>query len=697
MQKIKKKKEKPKVKNKDENFDYMKSNKDKLENILKDKSILPSIFDLVNRTHKIVIHSYQFLKLYFIYLYNNHIPFPKLDKEYICDVFKVVTQRISNKGGYTEHNMPLQLQTLTNFYNTHYINTICDNEVIYYDKLSYILAYEAIDMITNIENNIKEHFISHLSKYVNYVFDIKNKSNEITKNYTDKELRKEKHKELYNEIYKVKNDLLRFDEVLYSDSKYHTWILQTRNQLYGNKIFLENSVYYDIEVNTQDYIKPLFYIARKFENMNEEIELYNASIDLLNIDEENKKKKKKQVIRLFNILPLRTNIIPKHICIDTCALISNFVGNTKENLKNYKKYDNQFTFWNTYFKLNQRVFKKNKYAFHYMIYTDGVSVSINFIRVDNNGIALKKTVKNKKCSEDENIEYIEKVELNDEIKSKNVVCIDPNLSDLIYCGSKNKNNELITFRYTQNQRRLESRNKKYNQLTDELNKNSKIDEISIKEYETILSNLNSKISNYDEFYNYVIEKNHINLLLYTHYEQYIFRKLKLNRYINTQKSESKMMKNFEKKFGSNKDVIIVMGDYDKENNHMKGKEPTICKRFRRIFRNYGYKTYLINEYKTSKLCNCCHNELEKFMINKSKKPKLKKENKDELVHGLLRCKSVKHQCEIIHNRDKNAVQNMLNIVTSIFNTGKRLEKFCRKAFQFHTCFTASTNQIFITN
>ena len=32
---------------------------------------------------------------------------------------------------------------------------------------------------------------------------------------------------------------------------------------------------------------------------------------------------------------------------------------------------------------------------------------------------------------------------------------------------------------------------------------------------------------------------------------------------------------------------------------------------------------------------------------------------------------------LIHNRDKNAMQNMLNIVKEIFNTGKRPEAFCR--------------------
>ena len=49
----------------------------------------------------------------------------------------------------------------------------------------------------------------------------------------------------------------------------------------------------------------------------------------------------------------------------------------------------------------------------------------------------------------------------------------------------------------------------------------------------------------------------------------------------------------------------------------------------------------------------------------------------ESVHGILRCQSVKHKSEIYHNRDKNAVQNMLNIVKSIFDTGLRPELFCR--------------------
>jgi len=657
---------KPKVKEKkndDENFDYMKTNKDNINNMIKDNTILPIINDLVARTNKIVIHAYQFIKLYCIHQYENNIQFPVIDKEFICDVFKVLTIRKCNSGGYTENNMPTQLKGLTTFYKTHYANTISNNETIYYDKLSYVLPYEAIDMVTNINNNIQEHFIDHLNKYVNIVFSIKEKSAQITKENKDKIIRKELHKNLYDEIGKVKNDLIHFTDFT-SDIIYHDWIREQKNILFPNKNgFDKDSIHYDLKSNTQDYLISMFHISNELEKLNE-----------VRIQKEEKQ------IRLFNVLPLRTNIVGKNICIDTCALISNFLGDepTSTHLKDYKKGNNQYNLWNRFFKLNKRVFKKGqKYTFSFIIRTDGVSGCSLFVRTDIDGKPLKKTNKNKKCSEEVNTDYIEKTELTDELKKMKVVCADPNHADLIYCGAKDEDGNLQTFRYTQNQRRLETRLKKYNKIIDNMNKETKIKDHTIKEIETILSNYNSKTCKYNKFMEYCVEKNNINYKLYDHYEQRLFRKLKLNRFTNTQKSELKMVKNFSNKFGNPEKTIFVMGDYDKGDYHMKGLEPVICKKFRRIFKNAGYKTFLVNEFRTSKLCNCCHTELEHFLERPSQKPKYKKENKTEICHGLLRCQSVKHNCEIIHNRDKNAVQNMLNIVSSVFDTGKRPDAFCR--------------------
>ena len=664
-----KKPKKVKEKKKDEdNFDFMKTNKDNINNIIKDKSILPIINDLVNRTNKIVIRAYQFIKLYCIFCYDNHIPFPLIDKDFICDVFKVITQRKSNRGGYTDKTMPDKLRLLYDFYNQYYIKTIVINEIIYYDNLPYILAYEAIDMTTNINNNIQEHFIDHLNKYVNLTFQVKEKSAEITKNNKDKVVRKELHKQLYDEFNKVKKDLISFEEPK-SEEKYHSWIREQRNHLYPNKTTFDNdNIYYDLKSNTQDYLVSMFYLSRQFELLNDEIVRNNEINDI-----------KKKQIRLFQVLPLRTNIIGKNICIDTCGLISNFLRDESSYpiLQTYKKENKYFDLWNRFFKLNKRTFKKGqKYTFSFMIRTDGVSCCALFIRLGANGKPLPKTIENKKCCEEVNTDYIEKTEITDELRKMKVVCIDPNMSDLIYCGSKDENGKLQTFRYTQNQRRLETRMKKYSKIRDNVSKETVIENQPIKEIETKLKDYNSKTTNYEKFKEYCIEKNKVNSKLFNHYQQEFYKKFRLNAFTNSQKSERKMIQNFSKKFGNPENTIYVMGDYDKGSYHMKGVEPAICKKFRRIFKNAGYKTFLVNEYKTSMLCNCCHNELETFKERTSKKPKRKGET--EICHGLLRCQSVKPKCEIIHNRDKNAVQNMLEIVNSVFTLGKRPDVFCRE-------------------
>ena len=664
----KKKKKDDNIKDEFEKFDFMKTVKNNINNVIKDKSILPIINDLVIRTNKIVIHSCKFIKLYCIYLYENDLEFPLIDKNFICDVFKVITKRKDNRGATPEKDYSEMLKNLYKFYNKNYINTIYDNEIIYYDKLSYILAYEAIDIEKNINNNIKEHFITRLNQFVNYSFNLQEQKDEIKK-IKDKELRKEKYKSLSFEFKKLKDDLVSLTDELTSNEKYHNWIKEHKIHIVPNKTnFDKDSIYYDLHSNTKDYLKSFIYINIQLEKLNDKL---LEGISTEDID-------KVKQIKLFNVLPLRSNIIPKNICIDTCALISNFLGDesTTKHFHNYKKEDNQFKLWNRFFKLDNKIFKKNKYVFNYMIRTDGISIGLLFIRLDNNGIPLKYNNPNNKP--EENTKYIEKEIITDELRSKKIVCIDPNHSDLIYCGSKDENDKLQTFRYTQNQRRLETRTKKYNKIIEEVNKTTFINGNNIKEIESVLSNHNKKTCHYEKFKNYLIEKNKLNLLLFSHYEKTFFRKFKLNRYINTQKSESKMIKNFTKKFGEPNDIIIAMGDYDKGNNNMNGLEPTICKKFRNIFKNAGFRTYLVNEFRTSKLCNCCHHEIEPFMIRQSNKPNDIKVNKKITINGLLSHQEDKQKCEIIHNRDKNAVQNMLNIVKNIFFTiGKRPDIFTR--------------------
>ena len=60
-------------------------------------------------------------------------------------------------------------------------------------------------------------------------------------------------------------------------------------------------------------------------------------------------------------------------------------------------------------------------------------------------------------------------------------------------------------------------------------------------------------------------------------------------------------------------------------NFYERKRISNFKKFRRIFKNTGYKTYLVNEFITSKLYNHCREEIKPFLERKSNKPKLIKD------------------------------------------------------------------------
>ena len=178
-------------------------------------------------------------------------------------------------------------------------------------------------------------------------------------------------------------------------------------------------------------------------------------------------------------------------------------------------------------------------------------------------------------------QYIDELKNKDykELKNKKIVAIDPNMCDLLYCVDGD-NKERNFFRYTQNQRRKETKYKKYRNIILQL-KDKKVIEL-----ETELSKYNRKTLDYNEFKKYIKKKNEINIKLFKFYENYIFRKLKLNSYMNRLKSEQQLINRFKKIFGEPKDTIVCIGDW-KQRKHRKFKEPTKGIGFRKMFRKSG--------------------------------------------------------------------------------------------------------------
>ena len=168
-------------------------------------------------------------------------------------------------------------------------------------------------------------------------------------------------------------------------------------------------------------------------------------------------------------------------------------------------------------------------------------------------------------------------------------------------------------------------------------------------------------------------------MLYDHYKQFIYRKLKWNTFINKRRSEDKMMNKFKKKMGQPEDVLLILGDYS--DNGFKGKEPSMTKGIRKIFKRHGYYPYLLDEYNTSKKSSCCMGgEMENFLPRPSIEILEEEngtchiiENKDLLIWKLVRCTI----CKSIHNRDHNATKNMMIITKSILEGTGRPKEYQR--------------------
>ena len=120
------------------------------------------------------------------------------------------------------------------------------------------------------------------------------------------------------------------------------------------------------------------------------------------------------------------------------------------------------------------------------------------------------------------------------------------MSDLLYCANEDASEQ---FRYTQNQRRQETKKKKYDQIIQNAKNHEYVEGRSITQWETELSRHSHKTVLFEGFKAYVQAKLLVNSKIETFYKARIYRKLKLNRFWNTRKSEQKMLHRLAQKFG----------------------------------------------------------------------------------------------------------------------------------------------------
>jgi hypothetical protein len=662
--------------------------KTRLKNIIKDGNILNDINTAVITVNNIVIHIYQFIKLYFLYLYDHNLKFPIIDLKFIHYIGRTVSNKGSSRGK-TKPATKKKLDELKTFYNEHYLPTFNKDLIPSSYKLRNILQYEETDILKNINNMISLTYFDKIKKLVKLLF------------YDKDDKKKTRH--IYNYLIDI-NDVEMKNLDSYEEC--HNWIRNNKYKIIPEKNhYNKDNIYYDIKANPNDYLSNIFYVCRYIEKI-------SLTTECTFVDcKDNCKHTYKH--KIYSPLPLRTNLKPKYITLDTIGIVNKLLKNGSKYQKNINK--NKDRIWNIILHLNKKIFRKRRYRFDYMIKTDGIGCSINFfpkniekinksnayrhlaharlvstrwldlkssersepsvsemsLAYSNKYTKGKKKTKKKKRSE----LYLNEVKIDDSIQNKNIVGIDVGKNNLLYCVDKKSinGNQKNILRYTRKQRGYELQNKKYNRHINQLKKENVI----IKNIESLLSSMSNKTSYFENYKWCITERNKYLPELLKFYEQERVRVYKWFKYINTQRSEQQFIKRFKQKFGNPKNTIIAIGDYGQK-HQMPFIEPTKGIGFRSMFRRYGYKVYLIDEYNTSKKCHWCNDSItKKFMktmvVNKYGK-------KEILLNSLLRCtneKCIEGYKNRIFNRDLNGALNILEIAKTFIEDEYRPFKFCR--------------------
>jgi len=567
------------------------------------KEVQPVITNLVFEMNDLMIHSYQFIRLYVLKCYNDNQPLPEINEKFILYCIKVLGEKTNTGRKEKDTSM---LDTLQEFYDKEYQPLLNHKKTPLKNK-SNMLPYLATQLHTSLSNNTQEHFIQHFLRFINKTTKV------ITE---DKAI-----------LFKFKKDILECNEE--TNAMFDDWKTTHLPNILPENI--KKSVHYDVKVKPFYYLKGMLYMNNVLEN------------------EEHK---------LFQPLPLRNNIIPKHIILDTACIVNLFSleGKTKTELFKAIK-ENQYDVWNNLLNLQHKTFKNKHYQFHYQLQTDGIGCSLLFIRKDLKDKKWGSKVPTLQEQEFHNIEDLS-IEQLDTLKDRNIVGCDPGKHSLVYMMDSNGKK----LQYTASQRKIESYGKRNERILLQEKKRN-----NIIEKETHLSSKNSKSVDYEKFKKYLVEKDKLNKETTEFYKRDVWRKMKFRQYSYGKKSIDTFLNKIKETFGVN--VLIGYGNWSRS-TQMKNIMPTMNKGLRKLIHK-KYDTITINEYYTSQKCCECYNDLKHC-----------KDKKGKEIYRLFHCSncvSSKNKNIVFRTRDKNSAISIMKLTKEWIETQTRPCEFQRQA------------------
>ena len=624
-----------------------------LRTIVRNDAVYDCINSLAIKMNTVMIHTLFFIKLFMLRNWEeNQFLNYDIDENLCRSIMRTICPSPNQRGPRLGAENQVLMNTLQAFYiNEYRILCPANQEELTALGTTQIMSYMATEIVTMYKNNIVANYIAYITQFVEVhhqlpAFAIID-GNPAMNNYA----KKNEKLRIKLQIKRIVDDIInkRLDDGIKSSHvQYHEWINANIRFLVPQRL-TPNGFAYDLKAH------PFFYFPY--------IVYMQLSLEEMDID-----------IKLFNVFPLKTTLIPGHIRIDTQSVIA-ILASSKDPISKRIKDDPEsnnaqeiFNVWNESFALDKPVFNQNGFDFNNMIQTDGTSVSILFVRSNTARTKTGKPIVRKVKIPDE--VYIDGINDRDKavLRTKKLVAIDPNMRDLLYCVDGN-DGDAGKFRYTQDQRRKELKIKKNRKVLMRKRKAYRVNGRSVESIESDLSHYNSKSLSGGRYEAYLIAKLRVNLELAEFYERPYHRRLKMTQFMRKQQTEAHLMNNFRSKFHPNdpaSNVVVCFGDWS-EQTHRRFHEPVKGIGFRNLFRKAGYHVYLVDEFRTSIKCSVCSDPdrvVENFRYCKNPRPN--KANRI-LRHGLLRC----IHCRRLWNRDVNAAKNIWKIANAALENEAR--------------------------
>ena len=187
----------------------------------------------------LIIHTYQFIRLYVLNCYMNKQPLPDLDEIFISYCIKSLIP-MDNRGKKRKN-----ISNVEKFYQEEY-QPLLNHEKTNLKNKSFLIPFLATQINTSFNNNFQERFIQHFLQFINI---------------TTTEITEEKET-----LFQFKKHLFALTE---TDEMFNEW--KNKHLLNILPTEIKKSIHYDVKVRPFEYIKGILYMNEVLEKMESEL------------------------------------------------------------------------------------------------------------------------------------------------------------------------------------------------------------------------------------------------------------------------------------------------------------------------------------------------------------------------------------------------------------------------------------------